>query len=183
MASIQEGDTEALRLFYRRHRHLFRSMIVRTVNDDATVDDVLQDCLVELWRRAKSYDPGKGKPLAWMNTLCRRRAIDAVRRKLAYCHAKERMENAMPKCAYDEKNLSENEHADMGHVLEHHLALLPHPQRQAVCLAFINGMSQREIATALHSPLGTVKTRLELGLKKLRHALSSKSAIHTLRAA
>lgn len=183
MASIQQGDTEALKTFYQRHRRIMRSMVLRTVSDDPTADDVLQDCLLNLWNHARSYSPDKGKPLAWVITLCRRRAIDALRRNMAYYHAIDRMELAIPHAEFDEHAAAENEQQDMAQVLEQHLALLPPPQQEVVRLAFLKGLSQREVAKTTHCPLGTVKTRLELGLKKLRQTLRTRSSIHTLQAA
>ncbi|MGV3659756.1 MAG: RNA polymerase sigma factor [Prosthecobacter sp.] len=183
MAAIQRGDSSALKAFYQRHHRVMKSIILRTVHDDATADDVLQDCLLNVWNQCRSYSPEKGKPLAWVVTLCRRRAIDALRRSMAYCHAKERMEQAVPQMEYDEHSAMENEHNDMVNVLEKHLALLPAPQQEVIRLAFINGMSQREVASRTHTPLGTVKTRIELGLKKLRQTLRTRSSIPDMLAA
>lgn len=183
MAGIQQADTMALKTFFQRHRKIMKAMILRTVHDDATADDVLQDCLLNLWNQARSYSPEKGKPLAWVITLCRRRAIDTLRRQMAYCHAKERMQLALPQQEFDEHSAVESENVDMAQVLEQHLGLLPPSQQEVIRLAFLKGMSQREVSKSTHTPLGTVKTRIELGLKKLRQTLRTRSAIPSLQAA
>lgn len=184
MAAIQQRDADALKILVQRYRKLLKCAILRTVHDDAAAEDVLQECLLDLWRHADHYSAAKGKPLAWMMTLCRRRAIDYLRRSMAYCRAKDRMEESMKEtAALTQDSALDCEQADMGRVLNQHLALLPPAQQEVIRLAFLKGMSQREVAHATHTPLGTVKTRLELGLKKLRQVFRTRSAIHTLQAA
>lgn len=184
MAAIQQRDAVALETLMHRYRRLLKSAILRTVNDDAAAEDVLQECFFELWRQADHYSPAKGRPLAWLMTLGKRRAIDHLRRSMAYCRAKDRMEDAIhQQTSFTHDSASDCEQADIGRVLGEHLTLLPEAQQQVIVLAFLQGMSQREVAEATHTPLGTVKTRMELGLKKLRQVFRTRSAIHTLQAA
>ncbi|WP_395744799.1 sigma-70 family RNA polymerase sigma factor [Prosthecobacter sp.] len=184
MAAIQQRDAAALETLMQRYRRLLKSAIMRTVNDDAAAEDVLQECFFELWRQADHYSPSKGRPLAWLMTLGKRRAIDHLRRSMAYCRAKDRMEDALHQTqTMTQDSAADCEQADIGRVLGEHLTLLPEAQKQVIELAFLQGMSQREVAEATHTPLGTVKTRMELGLKKLRQTFRTRSAIHTLEAA
>ncbi|MDB6003977.1 MAG: hypothetical protein JWR15_964 [Prosthecobacter sp.] len=184
MAGIQQRDAHALETLMQRYRRLLKSAIIRTVNDDAAAEDVLQECFFELWRQADHYSPAKGRPLAWLMTLGKRRAIDHLRRSMAYCRAKDRMEDALHQnVSFTQDSAATCEQADIGRVLGEHLTLLPEAQQQVIVLAFLQGMSQREVAEATHTPLGTVKTRMELGLKKLRQVFRTRSAIHTLQAA
>ncbi len=184
MAAIQQRDAAALETLMLRYRRLLKSAIMRTVNDDAAAEDVLQECFCELWRQADHYSPAKGRPLAWLMTLGKRRAIDHLRRSMAYCRAKDRMGNAIQHTeSFTHDSAADCEQADIGRVLGEHLSLLPEAQQQVIVLAFLQGMSQREVAEATHSPLGTVKTRMELGLKKLRQTFRTRSAIHSLQAA
>ena len=185
MAAIQQRDAAALETLMHRYRRLLKSAIMRTVHDDAAAaEDVLQECFLELWRQADHYSSAKGHPLAWLMTLGKRRAIDHLRRSLAYCRAKDRLEDAIQKTeTFTQDSAAECEQADMGRVLGEHLSLLPDAQKQVIELAFLQGMSQREVAEATHTPLGTVKTRMELGLKKLRQTFRTRSAIHSLQAA
>jgi RNA polymerase sigma-70 factor (ECF subfamily) len=184
MAAIQQRDASALEILMQRYRRLLKSAIMRTVNDDAAAEDVLQECFCELWRQADHYSSAKGRPLAWLMTLGKRRAIDHLRRSMAYCRAKDRMENAIQHTqSFTHDSAADCEQADIGRVLGEHLSLLPEAQQQVIVLAFLQGMSQREVAEATHSPLGTVKTRMELGLKKLRQTFRTRSSIHSLQAA
>ncbi len=184
MAAIQQRDAAALETLMHRYRRLLKSAIMRTVNDDASAEDVVQECFCELWRQAAHYSPAKGRPLAWIMTLGKRRAIDHLRRNMSYCRAKDRMEESIQQTdTFTQDSAADCEQADMGRVLNEHLTLLPDAQKQVIELAFLKGMSQREVAEATHTPLGTVKTRMELGLKKLRQTFRTRSAIHTLQAA
>ena len=184
MAAIQQRDAAALETLMVRYRKLLKSVILRTVNDDAAAEDVLQECFLELWKQAAHYSATKGRPLAWLMTLGKRRAIDHLRRSMAYCRAKDRMEESLHEnTSFTQDSAADCEQADIGRVLGEHLTLLPQAQKQVIELAFLQGMSQREVAEATHTPLGTVKTRMELGLKKLRQTFRTRSAIHTLQAA
>ena len=184
MAAIQQRDARALETLMQRYRRLLKSAIMRTVNDDAGAEDVVQECFLELWKQADHYSPTKGRPLAWLMTLGKRRAIDHLRRSMAYCRAKDRMEVSIQQSdTFTQDSSADCEQADIGRVLGEHLTLLPDAQKEVIELAFLKGMSQREVAQATHTPLGTVKTRMELGLKKLRQTFRTRSAIHTLQAA
>ncbi|MBE2281955.1 MAG: sigma-70 family RNA polymerase sigma factor [Prosthecobacter sp.] len=184
MAAIQMGDADALGVLVQRYRRLLKSVILRTVNDDAAAEDVLQECLLDVWRRADHYSAAKGRPLAWLMTLGRRRAIDHLRRSMAYTRACDRMEDEIKRTSsFTCDSSADCEQADIGRVLGQHISLLPDAQQEVIRLAFLQGMTQREVAHATHTPLGTVKTRLELGLKKLRQVFRTRSAMHTLQAA
>lgn len=183
MTAIQSGDTTALATLFQRSQVLLRGIVRRIVKDDCSAQDVMQECLLELWRRAHLYAAAKGAPLTWLVTVARRRAIDYTRRSQAYGRACSRYEietSAVPVC-HDATD--DCEQMDLRHVLSTHLKLLPEPQQRVIALAFLQGMSQREVARATQTPLGTVKTRLELGLKKLRRSFASQGAISNYQAA
>ena len=173
MEGIQRGDEHSLDLLQRRHHGLLRTIVSRIVSNDHDVDEIVQECLLEVWRRAASYDPAKGQALGWLVTLSRRRAIDRLRRKTAYWRAQDRFRvecetasaNAMH-CGADEEAAQD----DTAEVVARLIANLPEAQQQAVQLAYFKGMSQRQIAAHTGIPLGTIKTRLELAMRKLRSA-------------
>jgi RNA polymerase sigma-70 factor, ECF subfamily len=184
MAAIQQRDPSALETLMQRYRRLLKSVILRTVNDDASAEDVVQECFLEIWKQADHFSAAKGRPLAWLMTLCKRRAIDHVRRSLAYGRAKDRLEESIHQTeTFTQGSADECEQADMSRVIGEHLTLLPEAQKEVIMLAFLQGMSQREVAQATHTPLGTVKTRMELGLRKLRQAFLTRSATCSLKAA
>lgn len=184
MAGIQRRDVAALEALIQRHRRLLKNSIMRTITDDAGAEDVLQECFLGLWRQAQHYTPAKGRPLSWLMTMCKRRAIDHLRRSMAYGRAMDRMELSIQQTeTFTYGTTDDCEQADMGRVLGEHLTLLPVAQKEVIELAFLKGMSQREVAQATQTPLGTVKTRMELGLKKLRQVFRTRNAVHTLQAA
>ena len=176
MEAITDHRPEALTEFYSRHGGRLKSVIGNVVHEEGDADDVLQDILLQIWHEADHYSPKAGKLLGWVVTLARRRAIDRLRRKQAYCRAKERYQehlNEQPATTSAETHSSSDEisRSDLRHFLHRRLNVLPKHQREALELAFFAGMSHREIAAVTRAPLGTVKTRLELGLQKLTQAL------------
>lgn len=174
MEAITSRKPEALTEFYSRHGSRLKSVIGNVVQEEGDADDVLQDILLQIWREADHYSPKAGKLLAWVVTLARRRAIDRLRRKQAYCRAKDRYEAQLTRELHPTHSPGcdeEIERADLRRFLHQKLRHLPRYQREAIELAFFAGMSHREIAAATRAPLGTVKTRLELGLRKLTQSL------------
>jgi RNA polymerase sigma-70 factor (ECF subfamily) len=174
MQAITSRRPEALSEFYSRHGSRLKSVIGNVVQEEGDADDVLQDILLQIWREADHYSPKAGKLLAWVVTLARRRAIDRLRRKQAYCRAKDRYEAQIGQQSQNAQppgSAKDIERADLRRFLHQRLRHLPRYQREAIELAFFAGMSHREIAAATRAPLGTVKTRLELGLRKLTQSL------------
>lgn len=175
MAAVAAGDPDALGELFDRYSSIVKALIIRVVHDDAEADDLLSEIFMQIWRQAANYAPEKGKPLGWIVTLTRRRAIDRLRQRQAYSRAKDRMEETI------EKETGSNGHyhadediamSDIRHLLQSRLDSLPAFQKEAIELAYFKGMSQREIAAFTGTPLGTVKTRLELGLRKLSDSLN-----------
>lgn len=180
MCAIQMHDPLAMDTLFQRYRTLLKSLILRIVPDSAAVDDVLQECILEIWNHADHFSAAKGRPLGWIVTLTKRRSIDYLRRSLAYNNAKDRLENETRLNSFTQNAASDCEQADICQVLRQHLSQLPAQQQQVIQLAFLNGMSQREVAQVTRTPLGTVKTRMELGLKKLRSSFRARNEIHSL---
>jgi RNA polymerase sigma-70 factor (ECF subfamily) len=173
MEAITAQRPEALNEFYSRHGGRLKSVIGNVVHEEGDADDVLQDILLQIWHEADHYSPKAGKLLGWVVTLARRRAIDRLRRKQAYCRAKERYQEYVeqPASVHDNHSGNDISRSDLRHFLHRRLNVLPRHQREALELAFFAGMSHREIAAVTRAPLGTVKTRLELGLQKLTQSL------------
>jgi RNA polymerase sigma-70 factor (ECF subfamily) len=174
MKAIQTGDADALAQLYDRYNGILKALILRVIHNEAEADDLLQVIFMEIWNQAKNFSAQKGKPLGWMVTLARRRAIDGLRKKQAYARAEERLQNEteqQPDAWVHNATEEEIVLSDTRLLIRKVLSSLPPPQQQAIDLAFFRGMSQREIAAKTNTPLGTVKTRLELGLKKLYDGL------------
>jgi len=174
MRSIQAGDSEALSQLYDRYSGILKALILRVIHNEAEADDLLQEIFMEIWNHAKNFSAQKGKPLGWMVTLARRRAIDGLRKKQAYARAGERLQaetEQQPEAWVHNSTAEEIDFADTRVLVRQVISSLPPAQQQAIELAFFRGMSQREIAADTNTPLGTVKTRLELGLKKIYDGL------------
>ena len=173
MAGIQRRREQDLAALHLRHTRLVRTILSRVVNNDADVDDLLQEVFVEIWNRADRYEEAKGKALGWIVTMARRRAIDRVRRKQAYARAEERMRESTLGAAEElhPSSACEAMHGDTAEIFRRILITLPTAQREAVQFAYYEGLSQRDIAHRTGIPLGTIKTRLELAVRKLRAAL------------
>jgi RNA polymerase sigma-70 factor (ECF subfamily) len=166
MKGIQAGDADALSQLYDRYNGILKALILRVIHNEAEADDLLQEIFMEIWNQ--------GKPLGWMVTLARRRAIDGLRKKQAYARAEERLQNEteqQPDAWVHNATEEEIVLGDTRVLIRKVISSLPPAQQQAIDLAFFRGMSQREIAAKTNTPLGTVKTRLELGLKKIYDGL------------
>jgi len=175
MEAITDHRPEALSEFYSRHGGRLKSVIGNVVHEEGDADDVLQDILLQIWHEADHYSPKAGKLLGWVVTLARRRAIDRLRRKQAYCRAKERYQehlNEQPSVAQESHSFADDiSRSDLRTYLHRRLNVLPKHQRQALELAFFAGMSHREIAAVTDAPLGTVKTRIRQAMGALRRTL------------
>lgn len=169
MQAITERRQQALKELYSRYSRSLRALIGSVVHEESEADDVLQESFLQIWREAHHYSPKAGKPLGWVITIARRRAIDRVRRRDSYRRAKQRFEDEIkPQTQTPRLNgTSEVSQSDLRRFLDRQMKALPPVQREAVELAYFSGLSQREIAAATNTPLGTVKTRLQLGLRKL----------------
>lgn len=178
MLAVQNRVGTGLEELYRRHASLIRAVIYRAVHHDADADDVLQEVFIEIWERSPSYTPEKGRPLGWMITLARRRAIDRIRRNQSLQRTANRVELEYSTASETRsRNHAEEEmqSAETRAVIAEILKRLPDNQRQAIELAFFKGLSQRQIAAATGIPAGTIKTRLQLALAKIERALKGVS--------
>ncbi len=169
-------SAQSLEQLYRRHRSVLRSVVMRIMHDDAEVDDVLQDVFIQVWNQSNHYSAEKGQVLGWLIILARRRTLDRLRQRCAYQRATDRFE-AEHECRADEgvddcvveQDVCSNDLRSLMFTLIRHL---PAAQQQVVMLTYFEDMSQRQIAAHLGLPLGTVKTRIELGVRKLTSALT-----------
>jgi len=165
------GDREAFGSFYDRYASLVYPLIVRIVRDRSDAADVLQDVFWEAWQGAASYDPGRGTPEAWMITRARARAIDRVRalrrRGETFVAPVDEAMAATPSTPGGDAA----ERAEDRGVIQGALGQLSLAQREVIELAYYAGLTQTEIAERLKQPLGTVKTRIRLGLERLREVV------------
>jgi RNA polymerase sigma-70 factor (ECF subfamily) len=176
MARVQAEDNAAIEMLYQRHTPLLRTVIGRILNNDTDVDDLLQEVFLEVWKQASRYSEEKGKALGWIVTLARRRAIDKLRKKMAYSRAQDRFQLEVehePEPALHHSADRDVVASDTAEIFRTVIATLPIAQQEALNYAFYRGMSQREIAAHTGTPLGTIKTRLELAIRKVRAGLTA----------
>jgi RNA polymerase sigma-70 factor (ECF subfamily) len=174
MERIQLRDERALETLIKRFRPLVWNIVARQLHNDHDIADVVEEVFLGIWNQTVNFDPSKGKALGWIIIMARRRAIDRVRRCQAYDRARLRFsfsrETMYSHFAGEnvEKAAMESETAAMFQEL---LSSLPKAQSAVVRMAYYRGLSHREMARETGIPLGTIKTRLELGVKKLRKAV------------
>jgi RNA polymerase sigma-70 factor, ECF subfamily len=165
---VARGDSAALRVLYDRCAARAMAVARRILADPQEAEEVVQETFVQVWRQASRFDAGRGSPAAWVSTIARSRAIDRLRAR----DASERVRMA----AKLEEPADEAISPAAGQVAEDRelkrrvdaaLHSLPLEQRRTLELAYFEGLSQSQIAERLGDPLGTVKTRVRLGLSKL----------------
>ena len=174
MKELVEGNTDAMDAIYHRYEASLRTIILSVLHEEADADDVLHDVFLQLWKNADRYMPEKGLH-GFLVTLARRRALDRVRRKLAYRRATDKFETHL-KAEFHNRMRSAPRvftNIDLADLMKNLIRQLPEAQQEVVHLTFYEGLSQREIASQKSIALGTVKTRLQLAQKKLLNQLTA----------
>ena len=165
---IAEGDRQAFSDFYGRYAGLVFALIRRILGQREEAEEVLQEVFWQVWTEARAYDERRGSPEAWLLNRARSRAIDKLRsirrRNETFVARLDEQTAAAPPDAVS----NPGSRAEEQELVETALALLPDLQRRVIELAFYEGLTQSEIALRLGEPLGTVKTRMRLGLERLR---------------
>jgi RNA polymerase sigma-70 factor (ECF subfamily) len=170
------ADAAAFASFYDRYAPLAYGLILRIVGEPADAADVLQDVFWEAWQTAVGYDPARGTPEAWILVRARARAIDRVRavRRRSRTFVEPVDEATDPAAAVPGADVAEQAAART--TVAGALGALTDVQREVIELAYWEGLTQSEIADRLKQPLGTVKTRMRLGLDRLREVLRGRFA-------
>lgn len=171
---LAEGDSDAFAELYDRTSPTVFGLLVRILGDRAVGEEVTQEVYLEYWRTAGSFDRARGSGLAWMTMIARSRAIDRKRSQASYGRSLDRLRerpDAQPLSA-PQPAPDESAHlAEKRTVITAALQTLPPEQRQAIELAFFEGLSHSEVAAATGLPLGTVKSRMRTALGRLRDAV------------
>ncbi len=166
---VQAGDEDALITLHSQFANLVFSVAYRVLNDQMAAEEVTQDTFMRLWNKSYSYDPQKGRFTTWLLTVTRRLAIDVLR-------LRQRREPKAGMLFMDEDPtlweniLSVDGGSDLRRNLKSVLGQLPTDQSELIELVYFYGMSHNDIAETTGIPLGTVKTRIRLGMQKLRSA-------------
>jgi RNA polymerase sigma-70 factor (ECF subfamily) len=181
MNAVVARDEHAFAVIYDRYVDLVYSAAFRILGDAGLAEDSAQDVFVRLWRRPETFVAERGRFLSWLMSVTRNRAVDELRAR-----GRRRKREGGPLGEPDEaaEPVFSGPVEDPVHSAEVHeeqrtiraaLAALPRDQQRALELAYFGGLTQQEIAAHLHEPLGTVKTRIRLGMQKLRRALTEQT--------
>jgi RNA polymerase sigma-70 factor, ECF subfamily len=174
LARVADGDSRALNALYDRYARVVYGVALRMLGEAELAEDVVQETFWRVWRRARTFQSGRGKVAAWIFGIAHNLSVDELRRQ-----------RSRPRSVYDTDEtpvLREREDSRMdveadalenerGRLIDAALQHISADQREAIELAYFGGLSQSEIAERLQSPIGTIKTRIRLGLRKLRDLL------------
>jgi RNA polymerase sigma-70 factor (ECF subfamily) len=166
---IQHGSEDALLALHGRYVNAVYAVAFRVLGEQMAAEEATQDTFMRLWERGYTYDAARGDVLPWLLTIARRRAIDVLRQQ---------RRQPAPDATFSidehpylwEELPDGDDQRELRGTLTGVLNALPEDQRTAIQLAYFYGMSHRDIAAYLNEPLGTIKTRIRLGMQKLREA-------------
>lgn len=166
MQQVRQGHQPALMQLYARYGNAVYSLALHVLHDGGLAEEVTQDTFLKVWQQADRWDPAKGKFSSWLLTVARHTAIDRYRKVQRRPVAGTPLENI--EATRGERAIVDTQRWVDGQLLGRLLQQLPPEQATLIQLAFFQGMSHSELAESLDLPLGTVKTRLRLGLQKLK---------------
>jgi RNA polymerase sigma-70 factor (ECF subfamily) len=168
---VAQRDAGALEALYDRYGRAAYSLARRILTEETLAQDVVQEVFLSLWRDARRFDPGRGTVATYLLSMTHHRAVDVVRREeklRRWRTSDEGLElEPDPKARVEDEVEASERRAEVRSAL----AELPAAQREALLLAYFGGYTQREVAALVGVPLGTVKTRMAAGMRKMREAL------------
>ena len=171
LAAIRDRDERAIASLYDRYGGIAFGLAYRILGERNAAEDVVQDAFMSVWRRAVSYETGRGSVRTWVLSIVHHRAIDRLRGVAGRARQDVALDNFERIIATDDP-WRDVEVGVQREVLQSGLATLPREQREAIQMAYFEGYTQQEIATAMNVPVGTVKGRLRIGLQKMRSLLA-----------
>jgi len=174
LARVADGDSRALDMLYDRYSRVVYGVALRILGEAELAEDVVQETFWRVWRRSRTFQSGRGQVASWIFGIAHNLSVDELRRQ-----------RSRPRSVYDTEEtpvLRDREDSGMdvaaeaienerGRLIGTALQQITAEQREAIELAYFGGLSQSEIAERLQSPIGTIKTRIRLGLRKLRDVL------------
>ena len=170
------GDESALATLYDRYAGMLYGLLIRILKDTHAAEEVLQDLFLQLWRTASRYDANRGSMTAWLMVMARNRAISRLRRGDRHAVADD-PEGFLLESAPDPANLEdEAARRQLAGRLRAAMQSLPGEQREALELAYFEGMTQTEIAERTGAPLGTVKSRVRAAMQSLKQQFDERTA-------
>lgn len=168
---IANGDRQSFRQIHGRYSGLMFTVINKVLNDTDDSEEVLQEVMYSLWRKAGLYNHGRGRPVTWLVSMARNRAIDRLRSKQRQSKLKKAYASeveVIPKIAKNAEGFEVIARRETCHAIRSAVLELTTVQREAIEKVYFDGLTQQEIADQLGEPLGTVKARVRRGLARLR---------------
>jgi RNA polymerase sigma-70 factor, ECF subfamily len=173
---MMAGDEGALAALYDRYSGMIFAMLVRILRDQHAAEEVLQDLFLQLWRTASHFDASRGSLPAWLMVIGRNRAISHLRSRARY-EMHDDIDAFPANALASSVNIEdETQRALLVQKLRAAMSALPREQREAVELAYFEGMTQTEIAAKTGSPLGTVKSRVRTAMQSLKELFDDGTA-------
>jgi RNA polymerase sigma-70 factor (ECF subfamily) len=170
---VERGDAEAFEVLYDRHSRVAYSLAFRLLGDRDAAEDLVQDAFLAVWRGASSYAVGRGSVRTWLLSILHNRGIDRLRTLAAQSRRQEALEQA------ELRRPGQPDAAELGigravaGAIRDELTALPAEQYDVLRLAYYGGFTHNEISEMLELPLGTVKSRMRLGLERLRRGVGA----------
>ena len=171
---VAAGQLDALETLYDRYRTMAYSIALRITADASLAEDVVQDAFLGAWRNAARYAESRASVKTWLLAIVHHRAVDAVRRRRPTVDLPEREDAPPPQLTLPDLWSEVAGRLD-AEAVQGALKALSDVQREAIELAYFGGLTQQEIAVRTNAPLGTVKSRMRLGLLAMRRALIGES--------
>jgi RNA polymerase sigma-70 factor (ECF subfamily) len=171
MQLVRRGDARAFEVIYERHSAAAFSLAYRMMGTRAGAEDVTQDAFLSLWRSGARYDRARGSVRTWVLGIVHHRAIDALRRATVHDRRRASDEGIEERFEARERTDVEAARREEAGTVRGALSSLPADQSQVIELAYFGGFTHTEIADMLEAPVGTVKGRMRLGLKKMKAQL------------
>jgi len=170
---IAQGEQAALGSLYDESSAMIYGLAMKMLADPQDAEEVVADVYAQVWRAAATFEVGRGSVSTWLVMLTRSRAIDRIRSRAERTRREQHMDEhfeATDQAAAPDEAAEMNQQRRM---VQSALTQLPSDQRRLIQLAFFRGLSHAELAEETGVPLGTVKTRIRLGMKKLRESLAA----------
>jgi RNA polymerase sigma-70 factor (ECF subfamily) len=171
MHLVRRGDPRAFEVIYERHASAAFSLAYRMMGTRSAAEDVTQEAFLSLWRSGQRYDRARGSVRTWVLGIVHHRAIDALRRATVHDRRRASDEGLEERFEAGERTDVEAARREESGTVRAALDGLPADQCQVIELAYFGGFTHTEIAEMLDAPVGTVKGRMRLGLKKMRERL------------
>lgn len=174
MQKIASGDARAFEFFNEQYYKLIYSTVFKVLNNTVDTEEVCNDVLTTMWRKANGYHPSRGSLVTWICTTARNRAIDRVRSHQRRASLYDRYESNIGVESSTEQD-SVGDHMarrDASHIVRSAVVTLSPEQREVIELAYFQGLTQTEIASQINKPLGTVKARIRRGVQEMRKVVT-----------